>query len=140
MVQILEVLVPQKGEELADILKLVDTQTPLEQVIAVPKISNDSIQPRLVECDLRCPQLAEQLVEVLTVLSYALLQQQTAEQITDIPVPRRRRGQGGLQGSHPGQSSAARVVEQIVDIPVREGFQGSKARQSSFAAYCGAAH
>ena len=35
-----------KGEELADILKRVDTQTPVEYVIAVPKISNDSIQPR----------------------------------------------------------------------------------------------
>ena len=40
MVRILDVLVPQKGKELADILKLVDRQTPVEQVIAVPKISN----------------------------------------------------------------------------------------------------
>ena len=30
-VQILDFIVPQKGEELADILKLVDTQTPVEQ-------------------------------------------------------------------------------------------------------------
>ena len=65
MVQILDVLVPHKGEELADILKLVDTQTPVEQVIGVLKISNFSVQPRSV---LRCPQMAEQLVEVPTVV------------------------------------------------------------------------
>ena len=64
-------------------------------------------------------------------LSYALLQQQTAEQIIDIPVPLRRRGQGGLQGSHPGQGSTAQVVEQIVDIPVRRGLPGFFPRQRS---------
>ena len=65
--------VPQKGEELADILTLVDTQTPVEQVIAVPKISNDSIQPRLVHCDLRRREIAEQLVEVPTAFSSSRL-------------------------------------------------------------------
>ena len=60
----------------------------------------------LVDCDLRRPQMAEQLVEVPTVLSYALLQQSTAEQIIDIPVPGCRRGQGGIYKVHdPGQSS-----------------------------------
>ena len=68
MVQILDVPVPQKGEELADILKLVDTQSFVEQVIAVPKISNFSIQPRSV---LRCLQMAEQLMEVPTVYTAA---------------------------------------------------------------------
>ena len=56
VVQILDIPVPQKVERLADFLVLLDTQTPVEQVIAVPKISNDSIQPRLVDCDLRRPQ------------------------------------------------------------------------------------
>ena len=107
VVQILDIPVPQKVERVVDFLVLLDTQTPVEQVIAVPKISNDSIQPRLVDCDLRRPQMAEQLVEVPTVLSYASLQQQTAEQIIDIPVPRRRRGQGGLQDFLPEQSSFA---------------------------------
>ena len=65
---------------------------------------------------------AEQLVEVPTVLSYALLQQQIAEQNIDIPVPHcRRRGQGGLQGFSSGQNSTARFVEQNVDIPVPGG-------------------
>ena len=68
MVQIVDVPVPQKGNELADFLKLVDKQTPVEQVVAVPKISNDSIQPRLV---LRRSQMAEQLAEVPTEPGYA---------------------------------------------------------------------
>ena len=38
-----------------------------------------------------------------TVVSYSSLQQLPAEQIVDIPVPGRR----GLQGSRPGQGSAA---------------------------------
>ena len=61
--------------------------------------------------------MAEELVEVPTVLSYALLQLQTAERISDIPVPRRRRGQGGLQGSHPGQ------MQRAVDNPASGGPQ-----------------
>ena len=65
---------------------------------------------------------AEQLVEVPTVLSFSSLQQQSAEQIVDIPVPhRRRRGQGGLQGLRPGQNSTARSVEQNVGFPVPGG-------------------
>ena len=79
------------------------------------------------------PQMAEQLVEVPTIMSFISLQQQNVEQIVDSPVPhRRRRGQGGLQGLRPEQSSTAlfsaeriseRTVEHHVDIPVpgREG-------------------
>ena len=124
--------VPQKVERLADFLVLLDTQTPVE-----PKISNDSIQPRLVDCDLRRPQMAEQLVEVPTVLSCALLQQQTAEQIIDIPVPRRRRGQGGLEDFLPEQSSFAfGGADHRIDSPFRGrsghgGLQGSHPGQSS---------
>ena len=136
IVQILDVPVLQKGNELANILKLVDKQTHVEQVIAVLKISNDSIQPRLV---LRRPQMAEQLVEVPTVLSYALFQQSTAEQIIDIPVSGRGGGgaRGGLPGSRARQNSTAADEEQIVDVPARGRLpdflpsQGSTASSSS---------
>ena len=102
MVQIRDIPVPQMGVELAVILKCVDLQAPIEQVIDVPKISQDSIQPRSV---LR-RQTAEQLVEVPTIVSFSSLQQLTEEQIVDIPVPGcGGGGRGGFQGSHPGQSS-----------------------------------
>ena len=67
--------------------------------------------------DLRLLQVAEQLVEVPTILYF--LKQPIAEQIMDIPVPRGRggSGDGGLQGFHPGQGSQ-RTAEQLVDIPV----------------------
>ena len=158
-VQILDVPVPQLGEELVDFMQKLDTLTP-EQFIEVPQLSHDSIPQRSA---LRRPQMAEQLVEVPTVLSYALLQQHAAEQIIDIPVPGsggggggglqgfssgqnstarlveqnndiqvrrcRRRSQGGLPGSHPGQGSTAGVSEQIDDIPIRGGPQGFLPKQ-----------
>ena len=114
-VQILDVPVPQMGNQLVQLLQLFDTQTPVEQFTAVPKISQDSTVPRVVDC--RRPQLAEQLVEVPTVLSLAFLQQQTAEQIIDIPVPRGRGNYRGLQGLSPGQGSLQRTV----DFPVPGG-------------------
>ena len=60
----------------------------------------------LVDRDLRHPQIAEQLVEVPTELSFASLQQQTAEQNVDIFGTRGRGGSGGggLYGFLPGQS------------------------------------
>ena len=102
-VQILDALVPQMGEQLVHFFKFLDTQLPVEQVIDVPKISEDIIQPRLVDRDLRHAQIAEQLVEVPTILSFASLQQQTAERIIDIPVPRGHGGSGGggLHGFSP---------------------------------------
>ena len=84
MVQILDIPAPQMEVELAHILKCVDLQAPIEQVIDVPKISQDSIQPRSV---LRRPQTAEQLVEVPTIVSFSALQLLTGEQNIDIPVP-----------------------------------------------------
>ena len=129
MVQILVILVPQMGVELADILKCVDLQAPIEQVIDVPKISQDCIQPRSV---LRRPQTAEQLVEVPTIVSFSSPQQLTEQQIVDIPVPGcGGGGRGGFQGSHPGQSSTAGVAEQIVDIPACGGPQGFPSGQST---------
>ena len=93
-----------------------DSEVP-EQVIDVPKISQDRIQQRLVDRDLRHSQMAEQLVEVPTVLSPSLI----AEQIVDIPVPRGRGGSdgGGLQGFLQEQNSTVLVSKQIVANPVR---------------------
>ena len=100
-------------------LQKIDAPSLVEQVIAVPKISLDRIPQRSV-C--RRPQKAEQLVEVPTIVSFSSLQQQTAEQIIDIPVPGRGGGgRGGLQDFSSGQNPAARPVEQIVDFPVPAG-------------------
>ena len=100
-----------------DFFRRLDLPVP-EQVIDVPMISPSSCPSRAV---LNEPQVVEQLVEVPTLLSVAVLQQRTAEQLAYIPVPRGR-GQGFL----PEQSSTAisssgkriseRTVERIVDI------------------------
>ena len=106
-VQVLDAPVPQMGTQLVEFMQKLDTAT-TEQVIEVPKLSQDRIPQRSA---VRRLQKAEQLVEVPKVLSFSSLQQQTAEQIIDIPVPhRRRRGQGGLQGSRAGQNSTAADV------------------------------
>ena len=94
MEQILDIPVPQMGDQLVASLKHLDTPIP-EQVTAVPKISLSSRRSRTV---LREPQTAEQLVEVPAVVSFSSLQQ-TAEQIIDIPVPRTR-GRGDRRGLH----------------------------------------
>ena len=54
---------------------------------------------------------------------FFFLQQQSAEQIIDIPVPGTRGDHGGLQGFHPRQRSLQRTVEQTVDIPADGGLQ-----------------
>ena len=69
MVQILDSPVPQTSEQLLQVFRLLDTHMPVEQAIAVPKITMHLIQPRLVDSDQRYPQMAEQLVEVPTVLT-----------------------------------------------------------------------
>ena len=82
----LDVPVQQMAKQLLEVFKLLDSALS-EQVIAVPKISHDSIQQCLVDRDLRHSHMAEPLVEVPTVLSLLSLQQQIPEQIVDIPVP-----------------------------------------------------
>ena len=115
-VQILDAPVPQVEDHALEFFR---RDLPVaEQVIDVPKISSSSCPSRTV---LNEPQVVEQLVEVPTLLSVAVLQQRTAEQLASIPVPRGR-GQGFL----PEQSSTAisssgkriseRTVERIVDI------------------------
>ena len=70
-------------------------------------------------------QMAEQLVEVPTIISYSSLQSWTVEQSVNIPVPGRGGQHVGLQGFLPRQRSTAlqasqersseRIVEQSVD-------------------------
>ena len=116
-VQILDVPVPQMGDQLVESMQRLDTATPV-QVIAVPKISLDRILQRFVPF----------------VVSFSSLWQQSAGQIIDIPVPRGRRGGGGgLQSFLPVQNSTA-PSQQIVDIPVRSGgLQGFRPGQVSTA-------
>ena len=133
--QNLEVPVPQMGELLPNIVQFFAALLPVvaEPVLEVPKILLDRTPQRLGD-HLRQPQMVEQLVHVPTAVSYSSLQQLTAEQIVDIPVPGGDGGgeRGGLQGSLPRQNSAALHVEQTVDIPVpgragggrRGGLQG----------------
>ena len=91
--------------------------------------------PRAARTVLCAPQLAEQLVDVPTLISFSSFQR-TMEQHVDISVPRRGGRNAGLQGFLPEQSSTAmssslkriseRTVEQIVDIPSGGGLgQGS---------------
>ena len=118
-------------EQLVDVLQLFDALIPVtEQVIDVPKIFIERIPPRT---SVREPQLAEQLVEVPTVVSYSSLSQRTVEQTVDNPASRGRERCGGLQGFFPGQSTTAAAV----DIPVPRGdLQGFLPGQVSTASSC----
>ena len=112
--------VPLMVEQLVDVLQLFDALIPVaEQVIDVPKIFIDRIPPRT---SVREPQLAEQLVEVPTIVSFSSLQR-IIEQNVDIPVPGGGGRLAGLQGFLRGQSSTG--VVQIVDTP-SGGLQGSR--------------
>ena len=66
----LDVLEPQKGNQLVEVLRKIDTRSS-HQVIDVPKIFPVSVPQRRVES--RPPQLAEQLVEVPTEPVYVLV-------------------------------------------------------------------
>ena len=138
VVPLLHAFVPQKVEQLVDILAPLDFRV-AEQVIEVPKIV---CPPRAARTVLRAPQTAEQLVEVPTIISFSSLLQRTLEQNVDIPV----RGRGGrnvdLQGFLPGQGPTApysslerlsdQILEQTVDIPISVGgLADFRPRQSS---------
>ena len=124
MVQIVDAPVPQLVEQLPDVLRFFDRfATVPEQVIAVPKIFIESVPPRAF---LRATQLAEQLVEVPTVISFSLMsllqsilayKQRTAEQNVDIPAVGGIGTGGGSSGFLPRQSTSE-TAEQIVEIPV----------------------
>ena len=119
----LDVSVPQMVDQLPDIGQFFRALSPdPEQVIEVPKILPFDVPMRTA---VHVPQLAEQLLEVPTIISYASLQR-TVEQHVDIPVPGGGGPISGLQGFSSGQSSTAtpsskkriseRIVEQIVDL------------------------
>ena len=111
--QNLEVPVPQMVEQLPNIVQFFAALSPVpEQVVEVPKIFLDRTPQRLGD-HLRQSQMVEQLVHVPTVVSYSSLQQLTAEQIVDIPVPGRDGGgaRGGLQGfAGPGSTASSSHV------------------------------
>ena len=90
--------------------------------VEVPKIASSSrpCRPRVPMVQL----MAEQLVEVPTIVSFSSLQQQTAEQIIDTPVP--GRGGGGGWGGLQGQNSA---VFLRADFPVPLGCEGGSSLQ-----------
>ena len=135
---------PQMGEQMPDVLQFFASFLPgfAEQVIEVPKIFLDTTPQRLGDV-LRQPQMWNSWWMCRLFVSYSSLQQHTAEQIVDIPVPGGDggRGRGGLQGSLPRQNSAAVHVEQTVDIPVPgrpgggerglQGFGGQSSTASS---------
>ena len=81
--------------------------------------------------DVPVPQLAEQLVEVPTIVSFSSLQR-IMEQTVDIPVPSGGGRHADLQGFLRGQSSTG--VEQIVDSP-GGGLQGFRPGQISSASF-----
>ena len=103
-------------------MQKLDTAT-AEQVVEVPKISLGT-ESHSFFVDRRLPQNAEQLVGVPTVTSLSSLQQETAEQIIDIPVPRTRGDLGGLQDFLPDQGLAASSA-----VSRDEAFQGGTFHQ-----------
>ena len=112
---------PQMVGQLLNLAHFLDTPLPdPEQVIEVPRILSEDVPMRAL---VRETQLAEQLVEVPTIVSWSLLQLITKQNV-DIPVP--GGGVRGLLGFPPGQSSSASSsspagVRDYADVP-GEGF------------------
>ena len=144
MVQILDAPVPQTVDKLHDVLEFFDRLSSVpEPVIEVPKIYTEDVPMRAV---LRATQLAEQLVEVPTIISLSLgsllqslleYKQRTVEQNVDIPAVGGCGTGGGLSGFLPGQNYSM-TAEQIVDNPVPQpggvgGLQGIRHGQGSTA-------
>ena len=139
LVQTLDATVPQTVEQLQDVLQFFDRlSTVPEPAIEVPKIFTEDVPMRSV---LRATQLAEQLVEVPTIISNPLLlllqallehKQRTVEQNVDISVVGGGGAGGGLSGFLPGQNYSM-TAEQIVDNPVPQDLQGFSSGQGSTA-------
>ena len=126
LVQALDVPVLQMVEQPVDVHSFFRLSLPsvVEQVIEVPKLALPVCADQ--RAALPEPQLVEQLVEVPTVLSVAVLQQRTAEQIIGFLVPGRGGGaRGSLQGLSQGQGSTAVCGAENVDTPVPHGRGGS---------------
>ena len=125
-------------EQLPDVLQFIDALMPdPEQVIEVPKILLEDVPMRTT---VRDTQLAEQLVEVPTIVSWSLLQL-IMEQNVDIPVPGRGERISVFKGFLPGQSSTTlhvsqertseRIVEQIVSGGGVQDFRPGHSSSSS---------
>ena len=122
-VQILDVPVPQLGDRVVDLLREIDAPALVEQVIAVPKISLDRVPQRSV-C--RRARRAEQLVEVPTIVSYSSLQQRTAKQTVDIPVPLGRGDRGDrIQQCLWSRTLTFQFLMVVMDGSVMEAFKVS---------------
>ena len=80
----------------------------------VEVLQKDRLPLSLVES--RPPQMAEQLMEVPTIVSFFSLQQPTVEQIVDIPVPGRGGELGGLRGL---QSSNSVFWSRSPSLPIQ---------------------
>ena len=122
---LLDVLVPQMGDQLVEVLRKIDTRSS-HLAIDVPKVFPDSAPLRRVES--RPPQLADQLVDVPTglTLSSSWRPLFTEEQIQRMVAGVDREGGGarrGLQGSRSGPSWF-RVVDNPVPQVRREGGGG----------------
>ena len=120
MVQILDAPVPQTVDKLHEVLQFFDRLSAVpEPVIEVPKILPEDPMRAV----LRATQLAEQLVEVPTIISFPMvallhaLLERTVEQNVDIPAVGGCGTGGGLSGFLPGQNYSM-TAEQIVDNQV----------------------
>ena len=133
-------------EYVSPALEVISIPAVAEQVIEVPKLALHVLAVQ--RAALPEPQLVEQLVEVPTVLSVAVLQQRTAEQIVDTPVPHGRGGgaRGSLHGLSQGQGSTADCADFVVSPAshgrgggARGGFHGISQGQGS-TPFCDAEH
>ena len=98
----------------------------------MPKILIDELPART---SVRDTQLAEQLVEVPTIVTYSFLQR-IREQNVDIPVPGGGGRHAGLQGFRPGQSSSSSShvparVHEALDEPGEGVFRQEKRPKSA---------
>ena len=123
---LLDMLVPQMGDQLVEVLRKIDTRSS-HLAIDVPKVFPDSAPLRRVES--RPPQLADQLVDVPTglTLSSSWRPLFTEEQIQRMVAGLERGGGGARHGSRSGQESTPswfRVVDNPVPLVRREGGGG----------------
>ena len=135
MVHILDAPVAQMVEQLPDIMRFFDTLSPVpEQVIEVHKIFPDDVPMRTTVRDTQ--QLAEQLVEVPTIVSFSALLW-IVERQDDIPVP----GVGGRfaglqvfpseQRLVPSKSSISLLVE-VSKVSSQDRVRGLRTRSLIF--------
>ena len=119
MVQILDTPGLLGGDQVVEVLRLLDVPA-IEQAIAVPKISLDRVPQRSAA---RCPQTAEQLVDVPTEPVYVAM-------VLASKVYSRREIRRILSG-HGSTASGLGSSEHIGDVPVPQVRWGGGWRRSS---------